>query len=375
MSDVLLSELTSTDIDWVVNVGHLTLLETNTPVQLTSTQDSQTSEQLVHLVLDGQLSTVEPQQNSTRNSQISSNVDSDCGPRLILSSGDILGGETILHLPLPTVSYQATEPTRLMSIPSRALAAKMQQDREFSAHFYRAIAILFSEQLRKLYASSAPWLRDRSHMGRDALTIFGGLRDSDLDWLVSKGKVQRLTTGDFMLQAGRPVDALHIVLDGSFSVALLEGDINPLAVCFNCPIETASTMTIVNTINKGEIAGAIAFLDSRPLPVTIRALQDSLVLSIPQADFTLKLQQDLAFATRFYTILGTQLAGMLHNALDHSEARESQVAPQSEIEGRSFESVELGEELDLDSLQKMSDGANRFNWMLSRLGIGQRVNS
>ncbi|MGB3493301.1 MAG: cyclic nucleotide-binding domain-containing protein [Elainellaceae cyanobacterium] len=369
MSDVLLSELTSLDIDWLVSVGQSIVMEPNQSISIGAQQASRSlantgtnaitntvsaDAQTLYLILDGEISSLK----------------SESGIPITLSSGDVLGSEPLLNLPAPSAHYQTTAPSRLMAVPISALTRKVQQDREFSAHIYRAIALLFSEQLRKLYATSAPWLRRNSGAARDALNVFGELRDSDLDWLVSAGKIQKFGPKDFLLQAGRPVDALHIILDGEFSLALLEGDINPLVVSFNCPIETAATMTVVNTLTKGEIAGAIAFLDSRPLPVTIRALRDSLVLSIPRLTFTLKLQQDLGFATRFYRILGTQLAGMVSNALEDSGDAGQAVA----ASGLGDE-IEFGDELDLDSLQKMSNGANRFNWMLSRLGVSGAVMS
>lgn len=355
MSDVLLSELTSADIDWLVNVGQVIAMESGAPIGTRYSSNASTaSPQMMYLILDGEVSVAK----------------ADAEIRMTLSSGDVVGGELLLGLAVPAVRYQTTVPSRLIAVPMSAVTQKVAQDREFSAHMYRAIALLFSEQLRKIYATSVPWLRRNSSTSRDALNVFGELRDSDLDWLVSKGKVQKFGAEDFLLQAGRPVDALHIVLDGEFSVALLEGDINPLVVSFNCPIETAATMTMVNTLGKGEIAGAIAFLDSRPLPVSIRALRESLVLSIPRPILTLKLQQDLGFATRFYRILGTQLGALLANVLAGSAE-----AGQAAVSSGLGDEIEFGDELDLDSLQKMSNGANRFNWMLSRLGVAGAVMS
>lgn len=357
MSDVLLSELTNADIDWLVHAGQQMSVQAGSLVsdRVGDRSEKNGHSKSMYLVLDGRL-IIQPSVRS-----LSTQDDG-----LQLSSGDVLNSELVFGLHPTPMQVQALEDSIVLEVPVGVLRNQLGQNITFAAHVYRAIALILSEQLRRIYASPHQLHASDRLSARDALFVFGELRDSDLDWLVSVGRVERLSTDDFLLQAGRPVDALHIILDGLFSVAVLEGSMNPLAVCFDCPVKTASTMTVVNTLTKGEIAGAIAFLDFRPLPVTIRAMRESLVLSIPRSVLTLKLQQDRGFASRFYRILGTQLAGMMQTVLEQMSGQTPTTTPQTPQLDEAMDD----DELDLDSLQRMSNGANRFNWMLSQLGVG-----
>jgi len=55
------------------------------------------------------------------------------------------------------------------------------------------------------------------------------------------------------------------------------------------------------------------FIDVRLPSATVKALEDSLVLSIPRQQLAAKLQQDVGFASRFYRVIATllRLQGML----------------------------------------------------------------
>lgn len=351
MADVLLSELTNTDIDWLAEAGEKRSLPKGEAFSNVDGEDKNH----FYIVLDGRLS-IYPLASSSLDTTQSSNAE--------LDSGELIGVAVLFDMPLPRLFFKAIDDTILLAVPINTLRTKLKSDLGFAANFYRAVDLILSHRVERFIEQPEKLRFQDEENERDVLNVFSEFRDSDLNWLVKAGQVERYKADSFLLKAGRPTDSLYVILDGAFSVSVQEHKVNPLALCFECPIENASNMSVVTTLTKGEIAGAIAFLDARPLPFTIRAIRDSLVLAVPRTTFNLHIQQDLGFATRFYRILGPQLLTMSIIAM------ELQGMMQSASSSHTDDEQEFEGELDLDSLQRMSSGANRFNWMLRHLGVG-----
>ncbi|MGN6136898.1 MAG: cyclic nucleotide-binding domain-containing protein, partial [Aureliella sp.] len=80
---------------------------------------------------------------------------------------------------------------------------------------------------------------------RKVLYLFGQLNDSDLDWLIARGAKQRVSPGETLIEKGKNIDALYILLDGILEVSGLPNEKRV-------------------RLNSGEVVGEISLLDSRP---------------------------------------------------------------------------------------------------------------
>jgi CRP/FNR family transcriptional regulator, cyclic AMP receptor protein len=65
-----------------------------------------------------------------------------------LGSGEVVGEMSFIDARPPSATVTAAEDAVLLSIPRRALAAKLEADSNFAARFYRAVAIFLSHRLR-----------------------------------------------------------------------------------------------------------------------------------------------------------------------------------------------------------------------------------
>jgi len=176
---------------------------------------------------------------------------------------------------------------------------------------------------------------------RKALLILGILNDNDLEWLLTTGRRETVPAGTVLVREGQAVEAIYVVLEGTFAVT----------------IGTTGGQEIARLLS-GEIVGEISFVDSRPPSATVTAVEDSLVLSVPRYELAAKLEQDTAFAARFYQALAVFLAYRLRSttsllgygvatALDEDAEYEDELAP--------------------DVLDNVSLAAARFDWLLRRL--------
>ncbi len=131
---------------------------------------------------------------------------------------------------------------------------------------------------------------------RKVLYIFGQLSDSDVDWLASQGKRSRLPRGTVLIREGVPVDALYIVLEGEVVVV------------------SDRTSREIARLGAGEIVGEMSFIDARPPSATVRALTDVVVYKVSKQRLQQGLDENVAFAARFYRAVATFLSDRVRTA-------------------------------------------------------------
>lgn len=347
MADTLLQELSNTDLDWIITTGQRSQLHRGQ--NLLDLQQQQTA---IYILIDGRLGLdfSLPTKNLPPQSLLIDEFD----------QGEVIGIGPLLDM-TETGVVHALESSLVISLPVVKLKEKLATDIDFAAHFYRAIAVLLSTRLRRIFEHPDRIQFWGEYFSKEALSVFGELRDSDLDWLVSFGETRAIVADQVLLQAGRPVDALYILLDGQMaSSAPNQGRFNPFYLCFAGLAENSRDQNAFVTLSKGGMPGIISFLDFRPLPVTIRTIKDSLVFAVPRQTLTTKLQVDNSFASRFYRVVAIEVLELLQTVsarLVHPDLVNVLVA-----DG-------LDQELDMDDLRQMSEGAKRFNWMLNQLGV------
>ena len=345
MADTLLRELSNTDLDWMITQGERSRLSEGQ--QLLS---SQIKSDVLYVLIEGKLGLmVKPEAASSE-----ALVDE-------LGQGEIVGLNALFGIS-EMWGVQLLEPSMVMSLPIVDLQAKLEADIAFAAHFYRAIAIMLSSRLRRIFEQPGRIQHWGERSAKEVLSIFGELRDSDIDWLVSFGETQTVPADKVLLQAARPVDALYILLDGQMAISAPQaGSFNPLYLCFSGLENSTREQKAFTTISKGGMPGIISFLDFRPLPVTIRATRDSLVFAVPRQTLVTKLQVDNSFASRFYRVIAIEILELLHAVSARLINPEAITAADT--------ADRLDEELDMADLQQLSEGAKKFNWMLSQLGV------
>jgi CRP-like cAMP-binding protein len=347
MTEIILRELSSSDIDWMTLVGRkLEVLAGDHLLQPHETPGA------LYLILDGELALVVSQSSHAIKGIVT------------YSSGDVAG---VLFLPsdqpLP-VAIEAVENSLVLSIPQQPLSEKLQQDAGFGARFYRAIAMLLSRKQWQITSHLPKEFMLQSHlvMTRSILSVFSCLHDSDMCWMTSAGRVKRLKEGEVYIREGQPLDAIDIILQGGLCLYIYEGKLNALSLAFNTSRDSQPRR--IASASPGELLGVTAFLDMTPNLYMLKANQASLVLSIPIFALVPKLQQDEGFAARFYQALASLSAERVFQII-------SQLGASAEYEpGDSLcEEEQYTGELDTTDLQQLSLARARFNWMLHQLGV------
>jgi CRP-like cAMP-binding protein len=131
---------------------------------------------------------------------------------------------------------------------------------------------------------------------RKVLFIFGQLTDADVEWMAKQGRRRRVPANTVVIQDGQPVDTVYIVLSGELSVVQGKNEIARLGA--------------------GEIAGEMSFVDARPPSATVRAATDSVVYAVSKRKLQEGLDQNVAFAARFYKAVATFLSDRVRMATD-----------------------------------------------------------
>lgn len=175
---------------------------------------------------------------------------------------------------------------------------------------------------------------------RKVLVILGQLSDSDVEWLATAGSREKIAAGRVLIEEGRPISSMYILLDGHMDVSL-------------------KGIGTVATLASGEIMGEMSMIDSRPPSASITAKTDCLVLAISKAVLERQLEADVGFAARFYKAIATFLSDRLRGTVRRLGYGDS---------GASLdEDVELEGELDLNVLDSVHLAGARFERMLKTL--------
>lgn len=168
---------------------------------------------------------------------------------------------------------------------------------------------------------------------RKVLFIFGQLKDTDVDWLANHGKRQRRPARSILITAGVSVDTLYIVLEGELAV-----------------LEPKSGREIARLV-AGEIVGEMSFIDTRPPSATVKALSDAVVYAISKQKLAQHLDDDVAFAARFYKAVATLLSDRVRKATGAAQG----------------ESADAADELDDSVLDNLDRAGARFD------GFGRKL--
>jgi bacteriocin-type transport-associated protein len=363
MTEILLQELSNSDIDWMIATGKQQEISADTTLM----RKGNTFESF-YILLEGTLvATLSQRLNNPLARAFATLEDNDTsGFEIIrLSRGEVVGENTLISLHAQAITIKAWERCLVISLPLRELKTKLRQDQEFAARFYRAIAILYLNRLQHILNRLGRKNFAKTHPVRDVLYIFGQLHDSDLDWAIAHGTLEKIPAQTALIRQGRPIDALYFLLDGQMSVSIESDQHNPLTKIFATLEGTESSGKEIAKLHKGEIIGEAPFIDGRLPYTTVTATENSLVLSLARPLLIAKLQQDAGFAARFYRAIATLLADKLQGIISRLS-----VGRRTYIQGQSLDDqIQYEDELDVDTLEQMSLAATRFDWMLGQLKV------
>ena len=176
---------------------------------------------------------------------------------------------------------------------------------------------------------------------KKVLFILGELTDDDIDWMIAISTQERVPAGTTLIREGQLIDALYIVIDGTFTVS----------------VQALGGKEVAH-LSSGEVIGEMSFVDERPPSATVTAAVESVVLTIPREDLVAKLQQDIGFASRFYRALAIFLSDRLRGTVSRlSSGREPSAEERTDQENSLAPNIR----------DNLALGGTRFDWLLRRL--------
>ncbi len=178
---------------------------------------------------------------------------------------------------------------------------------------------------------------------KKALFILGQLNDRDTAWMIDHGTRRTVSSGSVLIKQGADIDFLFVILNGLFTVVDEHQGNKELA-----------------RLGSGEIVGEMSYIDARPPAATVRAVADGMVLALPRAALSVKLDQDNGFGARFYRALSILLSYRLRDTMALYGGGYSADIEQSDV----IDPDELG----LDVLDNLDSAGSRFEEILRRLG-------
>lgn len=145
----------------------------------------------------------------------------------------------------------------------------------------------------------------------EALSLFNELRKKDINWIMDQGMERQVISKTVVIREGAPVTSLFFVLEGLLSVSM----------------DTESTTSIA-MLGPGSLFGEISLLLGDKASANVIAEENSLLLELDHIVITSKLDQDFAFAARFFralACLGSQRLKQTNNRLMEVSVSKDQI--------------------------------------------------
>jgi bacteriocin-type transport-associated protein len=364
MREVLLEELTDSDIDWLIatsqeqaiSAGQSVIRQGEAVEAFYMLQEGS----LVAIVLDDAKSTLGRAFSALSDEQTSQQEISR------FSVGDIFGELSFLSQSRSIVTVTALENSSLLVLPYDRLQPRLSQDLEFASRFYRAIAIVLLKRFEQLLEAFSRRKGLQVPPLQDGPLLFGELNDSDISWMVEHASVEEASVDQVIIQAGRSVEFLYIVLRGALALSIVERKRGAMSDIFGRLENGSSEMgRQVARVSRGEIVGETALLDSRLSSFMVRAAKPSLLLVLSRQQMALKLQQDPAMGSRFYRILSILLSSRLEGLINRLGYQQNTYRAGQALS----QTLQYNDEINIDLIDSLSLGGARFDWMLKQLNV------
>ncbi len=367
MTEVLIQQLNNSDINWMIANGYQQQLASNTVlIRQQSSIDS------LYIVLDGNLTaTVKRNSESVLAGAFSAlEDDSDLEQEIgHFSSGDVLGETSFLNLSPAATAVKATEKSTVLVLPRQKLLGRLRQDADFACRFYRAIAILLQNRCDRLIQQFIRRQNLKISPLQDIPLLFGELSDSDVDWIVRYSRVEEIAADTMLIRANRPVDTLYLLLRGTVSVSFIENSSSSFANVFsmleNLEESDESPGYEISQLSKGEITGEMALIDTRLSAYSFKALENLQVLAISKQQLSIQLQQNPAMGTRFFRAIAMLVSARVQALIGRVGYGRSTYTLGETLS----QNYHYADEIDLNTMDGLSLGGARFDWMLRRLKI------
>ena len=260
----------------------------------------------------------------------------DDGESVVLAevgAGQILGEMSFLE-GRPSVASVIGQPgSQWIRIPLEILQLAVDNDKELAADFYNVLARKLALQLQSQNALVHRWKSSEIEPLRKVLLVFAELNDLDIDWLSRKGTVQNFKHGKALIEQGSKLNQLWIILKGEADIFLID-DLQRQQV---------------GSSRRGELLGEIALLSSNSLATAnVVASSDMQLLAIPHSAIKDRMNEDVAFSSRFHRALSVLLSHRDRDQLmSHGLASKAHA----------------NETLSLDILDNVNQAGRRFEWL------------
>jgi bacteriocin-type transport-associated protein len=365
--DIFLNQLSNSDIQWLKQNGHSRQIKSgNILIEQARSPNS------FYLLIQGELAGSISQNQGGRLGRAFAALEDDLDLEqeiVRFSPGEVLGKMPAVELTAAVMTIRATEDSTVLAVAHEALRDRIAEDFGFAARFYRAIAMLLLERFSRLVQYFLRPKMGQAQPLQDVPLIFGELSDSDVDWMLGAGRLAEIETDRVLIRSGEQIEDLYIVLQGTLAVFVKEEKSNRLFNIFAALESDADTDTSLGreilTLYRGEIVGEAIALDNPTATATVKALENSILLRIPQQQLLLKLQQDVGAAARFYRVEAMLLSSRLQGLISRLGYGRSHYQPGASLDL----AAKYEDELDFDTMDNLTLGGARFDWMLKRLTV------
>ncbi|MFM7407913.1 MAG: cyclic nucleotide-binding domain-containing protein [Cuspidothrix sp.] len=151
------------------------------------------------------------------------------------------------------------------------------------------------------------------------------LSNSDIQWLKQNGNQENIRSGEVLIEQMRSPDFFYLLISGELTASISQNQGGRLGNIFAALEEDQDLEQEIARFSPGEVIGKMPVIELTPAAMTVKATENSSVLAIPYELLQDQLQEDWAFASRFYrgiaVLLADRFARLIQHFLKHQKGQ------------------------------------------------------
>lgn len=151
------------------------------------------------------------------------------------------------------------------------------------------------------------------------------LSNSDIQWLKKNGNQENISSGDVLIEQMRSPDFFYLLISGELTASISQNQGGRLGNIFATLEEDQDLEQEIARFSPGEVIGKMPTVELTPAAMTVKATENSSLLAIPYELLQDQLQEDWAFASRFYRGIAVSLSdrfgGLIQHFLKHQKGQ------------------------------------------------------
>lgn len=143
------------------------------------------------------------------------------------------------------------------------------------------------------------------------------LSNSDIQWLKQNGQIQNIQSGEALIEQARSPDSFYLIVSGELRATINQNQGSRLGQVFAALEDEPSLEQEITRFSPGEVLGKLPAVELTPALMSVRAAENTSLLTVPYEVIQEQIKEDFGFASRFYRGIAVLLSDRFERIIQY----------------------------------------------------------